>query len=114
MVWVLPVLCVSLPKLVYEVEMHEMQMHSNPEQEESHPDEDRRQEDGVYGTRDAVEIVGESGDDCEQKGSDDDPQACLHEPGVSSDLLDTVLDLGGTDRSLCIWHGKSPKVYWLR
>lgn len=77
--------------------MHEMQMHSDPEQEESHPDEDGREEDSVHGTRDTVEIVGKPSDDCEQKGSHDDPEARFHEPGVSSKLLDTVLDLGGTD-----------------
>ena len=71
-----------------------MEVHPDAEQKQAHPNEDERQENSVYRTRDRIEIIGKSPDECEKKSSDDNPEARLDESGVTSDLLDTILDLG--------------------
>lgn len=76
----LRVLRPSPPELVHEIEMHQMEVHADTKQEQSHPDKDEWQEDSVHSTRNTIEIVGKSPNERKEKGSEDDPKTRLHEP----------------------------------
>jgi hypothetical protein len=75
---------VSHPELGHEVEVHDVEVHPDAVEEQPHPDEDSRHEYGVDCARDAVEVVGESPDDGEQEGEQDDPETGLDEPGETA------------------------------
>jgi len=91
-----------VPELFDEIKVHNVEVHSNTQQEESHPDEDERQEDGVHGAWDTIQVIGEPSNECEEKGTDNDTEPDFGKARVSSDLFGATIDVRSGESGVSI------------
>jgi hypothetical protein len=57
------------------MQVHEMEMQPDPEQQQTHPDENRREEDRVDCTRDGTGVRRQQYDDCKDECTEDHSEA---------------------------------------